>query len=142
MKNILLIFLILISFKNYSQILKEKKLTKIESFGIELTKYNLNEQQVINDWSLILDKDIKRKKTKAAGIIFTSLSILSTTFGAKLISVNKDSEEGLGQSIGMMFVAGGVISAGISVPLFISSSKRKKERNELIKKYNENYPDK
>lgn len=68
MKNILLIFLVLISFKNYSQILKEKKLTKIETFGIKLTNYNLNEQQVINDWNLILVKDRKRKKNKAAGL--------------------------------------------------------------------------
>ena len=83
MKIILLIFLVLISFKNYSQILKEKKLTKIETFGIKLTNYKLNEQQVINDWNLILVKDRKRKKNKAAGIIFTTLSILSTTWGAK-----------------------------------------------------------
>ena len=60
---------------------------------------------------------------------------MSTAFGAKLISVNKDSEEGVGQSIGMMFVAGGIVSGGISVPLFISSSKRKKERNKLIELY-------
>jgi hypothetical protein len=62
MKNILLIFLIIISSKNYSQILKEKELTKIESFGIKLTNYNQNELQVTNDWNLILDKDRKRKK--------------------------------------------------------------------------------
>jgi hypothetical protein len=62
MKNILLIFLIIISSKNYSQILKEKELAKIESFGIKLTNYNQNELQVTNDWNLILDKDRKRKK--------------------------------------------------------------------------------
>ena len=62
--------------------------------------------------------------------------------GSKIISENRNAEEGLGKTIGEMFVAGGITSAGISVPLFISTSKRKKERNELIKKYNENYPDK
>jgi hypothetical protein len=140
MKNILLIFLIIISSKNYSQILKEKELAKIESFGIKLTNYNQNELQVTNDWNLILDKDRKRKKTKATGIIFTTLSILSTTWGAKIISENKNAEEGLGKAIGMMFVAGGITSVGISVPLFITSSKRKKARNELIKKYIASYP--
>ncbi|MDV7187916.1 hypothetical protein R3X25_11545 [Lutibacter sp. TH_r2] len=137
MKNYLLILLSFISMNNYSQILNERKLNKIESFGINLTNFNQNEQKVINDWNLILDKDWKRKKTKTAGIVFTSLSILSTAFGAKLISDNKNSEEGVGHSIGVMFVTGGVISAGISVPLFISSSKRKKERDKLIKLYKE-----
>ena len=140
MKNILLIFLILIAFKNYLQILTKKKITKIENFGIKVTNYNLNEQQVITDWNLIIDKDRKRKKTKVVAIIFSTLSILSTTMGVRIISENKNAEEGIGQSIGMMFVAGGIASAGISVPLFISSSKRKKERNELIKIYNENSP--
>ncbi|NEW79304.1 MAG: hypothetical protein GZ086_07730, partial [Gelidibacter sp.] len=92
MKNIFLLLLIFISLNNYSQILKERKLNKIESFGINLTNFNQNEKKVINDWNLILDKDWKRKKTKTTGIVFTSLSILSTAFGAKLISDNKDSE--------------------------------------------------
>jgi hypothetical protein len=65
------------------------------------------------------------------------LTILSTAFGVKLISDNKNSEEGVGHSIGVMFVTGGVISAGISVPLFISSSKRKKERDKLLELYKE-----
>lgn len=137
MKKIILITLLFVSFKNYSQILNEKDLNKIESFGIILTNYNLNEKQVINDWNLIINKDRKRKITKTTAIIFTSLSILSTTFGAKIISNNKDSEEGLGQSIGTMFVVGGITSAGISIPLFISSSKRKNERDKLIELYKE-----
>ncbi len=135
MKYILLILLILVSFENYSQILKEKELNKIATFGIELTNYNLNEKRVINDWNLIIDKDRKRKITKTTAIIFTSLSILSTTFGAKLISDNKNSEEGVGQSIGTIFIAGGVASAGISIHLFNFTSKRKKERNKLIELY-------
>ena len=135
MKNILLIFLILISFKNYSQNFKEKELKKIESFGINLTEFDHNEKRVINDWNLILEKEKRRKNNKTVGIILTSLSVLSTTFGAKILSESKNDEEGVGQFIGSMFVAGGIINAGISVPLFISSSKRKKERNKLIELY-------
>ena len=56
--------MILVSFENYSQILKEKELNKIATFGIELTNYNLNEKRVINDWNLIIDKDRKRKIKK------------------------------------------------------------------------------
>ena len=127
--------MILISINNYSQNLNDKELKKIESFGVILTNYNLNENRVNNDWNLILDKDRTRKKNKTAGIIISSLSILSTAFGAKLISVNKDSEEGVGQSIGTIFIAGGVASAGISIHLFNFTSKRKKERNKLIELY-------
>ena len=85
--------------------------------------------------SLPYGKDRKRKITKTTAIIFTSLSILSTTFGAKLITDNKNSEEGVGQSIGTIFIAGGVASAGISIHLFNFTSKRKKERNKLIELY-------
>ncbi len=137
MKIKFLILLTLFFLNSYSQVLNEKDLNKIESFGIIQTDFNLNDKIVINDWNLILEKDKKRKTNKTVGIIFTALSIFSTTLGAKLISENKNSQEGLGQSIGTMFVVGGIINLGISVPLFISSSKRKKERDKLIELYNE-----
>jgi len=143
MKNILLIFLILISFKNYSQNFKEKELKKIESFGINLTEFDFNEKKVINDWNLILKKEKKRKKNKTIGIVLTSLSALTTAFGIYVISNTQNEGEGesFGDVIGGMAIAVGVIEGGISIPLYISSSKRRKERNKLIKLYNEKYSD-
>jgi len=143
MKNILLIFLILISFKNYSQNFKEKELKKIESFGINLTEFDFNEKKVINDWNLILKKEKKRKKNKTIGIVLTSLSALTTAFGIYVISNTRNEGEGesFGDVIGGMAIAVGVIEGGISIPLYISSSKRRKERNKLIKLYNEKYSD-
>ena len=52
-----------------------------------------------------------------------------------VISRSKNDQEGVGQSIGTMFVVAGAIELGISIPLFISSKKRKKERDKLIEYY-------
>tara|TARA_R110000868_G_scaffold16056_6_gene72605 strand:- start:94623 stop:94826 length:204 start_codon:yes stop_codon:yes gene_type:complete len=60
---------------------------------------------------------------------------LTTAFGVMVISGSKNDQEGVGESIGSMFVAMGVIELGVSIPLFIASNKRKNERDRLIEIY-------
>ena len=67
------------------------------------------------------------------GITLAIHSLISTILGVKLIRDGKDSEEGMTSGIGSVFLVGSAISGGFSIPLFISSSKRKKERDELLK---------
>ena len=50
----------------------------------------------------------------------------------ELFSENKNEQEGIGQSIGIMAIVAGTIELGVSVPLFISSNKSKKKRDKLI----------
>jgi hypothetical protein len=71
-----------ISSKNFTNFKKKKELTKSNLLN-KLTNYNQNELQVTNDWNLILDKDRKRKKTKAKGSFYNTFILSTTTWGAK-----------------------------------------------------------
>ena len=42
-------------------------------------------------------------------------------------------KKGMASGIGSIMLVGGAISGGFSIPLLISSSKRKKERDKLLK---------
>jgi hypothetical protein len=93
------------------------------------------------NFKTILVNEQKRKTNKTLAIALTSLSALTMTYGAKIISSSRNDKEGLGQTIGTMFIAAGIVQLGVSVPLFVSSNKRKKDRDKLIelyKKWNKN----
>lgn len=142
MKLILAFFLI--SNSIYCQSLTGRETRKIESFGVSLDQLKLENEQIFDDLNFILKKEKIRKKKKVAGLILASLSILSIT-GGILIATQSDKEpdnvhlneaaayRGL---IGSFFIATGVIEGGISIPIFISSKRKKKERDEAIKIFN------
>ena len=126
------------------QDLKPKQIQKIERFGIEYNR--LENKNNGNDFLEILKKERQRKTNKTIGYVFSSLGLLTTTGGILILSniksnPNNDMDEsGAYQAlIGGFITAIGVIEIGVSIPLFISSKKRNKERNQLILKVNPNY---
>lgn len=126
------------------QELKPKQIQKIERFGIEYNR--LENKNNGNDFLEILKKERQRKTNKTIGYVFSSLGLLTTTGGILILSniksnPNNDMDEsGAYQAlIGGFITAIGVIEIGVSIPLFISSKKRNKERNQLILKVNPNY---
>ena len=135
MKKTILFFLLLLTFGLQGQNLTEKQLNKLETFGIPTKKFDYNNEIIQANLKLILLKDKKRKTNLVTGIVFSSLAIATTAFGAKIIDNSKNNEEGVGQDIGSMFVVGGIIELGISVPFYISSHKRKKDRDNIIEIY-------
>lgn len=135
MKKIILFVLLLLTFGLQGQNLTEKQLNKLKTYGIPTKKFDYNNEIIQANLKLILLKDKKRKTNLVTGIVFSSLTIATTAFGAKIIDNSKNNEEGLGQAIGSMFIAGGIIELGISVPFYISSHKRKKERDNIIQMY-------
>ena len=135
MKKIILFVLLLLTFGLQGQNLTEKQLNKLKTYGIPTKKFDYNNEIIQANLKLILLKDKKRKTNLVTGIVFSSLAIATTAFGAKIIDNSKNNEEGLGQAIGSMFIAGGIIELGISVPFYISSHKRKKERDNIIQMY-------
>ena len=134
-KTLIVSAILLFSTICFSQNFKTYEFKRLNSFEINLDAIDLNYSTDYLKLKTILEKDKKRRTNKTAGIILTSLSALTTTFGFVLISNHKNDEEGVGQSIGTMFVVAGAIKLGVSIPLFISSKKRKKERNKLIEYY-------
>jgi hypothetical protein len=128
------------------QELKPKQIQKIESFGIEYNRLKNENINYGNDFLEILKKERQRKTNKTIGYVFSSLGLLTTTGGILILSniksnPNNDMDEsGAYQAlIGGFITAIGVIEIGVSIPLFISSKKRNKERNQLILEVNPNY---
>lgn len=109
----------------------------LETFGVNVNKYEINNQKIYNDFSKILKLDKRKRKNRAFGIASASFSILSTTLG--IVTLSKKNKKELGKSInngiGGMFLGVGIVSGGFSIRLFNSSKKRQKERDKLIKKY-------
>jgi NADH:ubiquinone oxidoreductase subunit K len=127
---------IILVFNNcISQSFKKYELKRLNAFKIknETTDiYNSENYLYLKD---ILEKEQKQITRKTGGIIFTSLSILITALGARIYSNSRNAENGIGQSIGTLFMAVGIVELGISIPIFISSNKRQKERDKLIESY-------
>ena len=148
MKNkILLLSLILLSITVNSQEFKEKEITKIENFGIDFESLNKSDPNIQQDLNSILLHNKKRRRRKTAAIILGSLSAVTTSIG--IIQVAKKGDESNASRrneaeayenlIGSFLIAVGTIEAGIAIPLFISSKKKKRKRNELIKIYNQDF---
>ncbi|PKP44491.1 MAG: hypothetical protein CVT95_10980 [Bacteroidetes bacterium HGW-Bacteroidetes-12] len=145
MKNILLFCLMIFTLKVNSQSFNEYEVPKINSFGLNLNELDLSNQKVNNDLKSILKKEQQRKSNKSTSIVLAALSVLTTTTGIIIVSKPKTvnemdylNEAGAYENlIGGFFIAAGVIEAGISIPLFFTSNKRKKERDKLIELYKE-----
>ena len=140
---IILASFVLISTFSFSQTnndFNEKDKRKIEKLGLNISKFDLKNRNDTKDLNLILRLDKKRKTNKILSIIFTTSAAISIVGGSKLIidAHNRDKTySSLDSAIGTVFVAGGVIYGGVSIPFWISSKKRKNERDKLIRIYQE-----
>lgn len=129
----------LTSFLTFSngQNLETKQIEKIQDFGIDYQSEIKMDPNKGTDLLNILELDRKRKKNKTFGIILSGMGLLTAAYGTTAFT----SEQPNPYSI----LAGGVLTGvglaemGVSIPLFKSSRKRKKERDKLIRKYNPNW---
>ncbi|SHG98387.1 hypothetical protein SAMN05444372_112113 [Flavobacterium micromati] len=136
MKKTLLTLSMLLVFNNcISQSFKKYELRRLSSFEIETETNDIYQTKNYLDLKNILEKEQIQRTRKTEAIIFASLSILTTAFGAITYSNSRNAENGIGQSIGTLFMGIGVVKSGISIRLFVSSNKRKKQRDELIESY-------
>ncbi len=132
-KTLLISLFILTSHYCLSQNFNEKENKKFHSLKIDLNKIDLNNQENISNLNLILRKDKFRRINKTLGITLAIHSLVSTVLGIALVSDRKGDPEGMASGIGSVMLVGSAISGGFSIPLLIVSSKRKKERDELLK---------
>ncbi|PKB43056.1 hypothetical protein AX016_1239 [Cellulophaga sp. RHA19] len=137
MKTLVTLLVIFVFSNCFSQDFKHFEIKRLNSFGIELDLDNQMNESYNFDLNTILKKERKRRKNKTAGIIFTSLGALTTSFGVLILSNKSGNDEGkaIQGFIGGMFVGTGIVSGGISIPFFKSTKKRRKERDKLIEKY-------
>lgn len=71
------------------------------------------------------------KINKIVGFAFVGLGTGAIIYGINIINTHKNDEEGVGKSIGIMFITAGGLHLGASVPFFIRASKKKKEKDSL-----------
>ena len=136
MQKVKFTLIVLLIFNNsFSQSFKNYEIKRLNMFEINNDSIALNNSLNYLNLKTILVNEQKRKTNKTLAIALTSLSALTMTYGAKIISSSRNDQEGLGQTIGTMFIAAGIVQLGVSVPLFVSSNKRKKDRDKLIELY-------
>ena len=133
MKRIILLISIFSFLNGFSQDFSEKEIAKLNKLNIKTESLNLNDFKIQKDLNEILNLEKKRKTNKTFGIILTTLSLATITAG--IIEVSKKND--LNQTLGTVGIVAGIIEGGISIPLWKSSKKRKKERDELLKKFEE-----
>lgn len=142
-----LVIALLFTLVGNGQTLNPNQIKKIESFGINYNLLTTENQNIETDFLEIIKKEQKRKKNKTLGYIFGSLGVLTTTSGILVLSKvdNNNTQDNLNEGDALLTVFGGIVAAvgaielGVSIPLFVSSKKRKKERNALILKLNPNF---
>ena len=84
------------------------------------------------------DMERKRKNNLIMGAGFAGLGLLFLTGGGLILSQNDNCNDAhICENTGQVIVGGGLmvigaLEAGVSLPLFISSMKRKRLRNKMI----------
>lgn len=146
MERLTIVFL-LISISIYGQHFTNRQTQKIEYFDIKINELNLENQQIIDDLNYILQTDKKSKRKKVVGKVLATLSVLSITGGILILTQddnqdtnrNYDEASAYREFIGGFLFATGVLESGISIPVFVSSKKKRRSRNKKIKIYNEDW---
>jgi len=137
-KNITLLLIAILSLSIcFSQHFKPHETKMLNSFGLVLKPDTQINKNHLIDFKTILKKERKRKSNKTAGIILSSVGVFSTSLGILVLSrpAGDGMGKGIQESIGGLLVGAGLVSGGISIPLFNSASKKRKQRDKLIEKY-------
>ena len=132
MKKIALILLLFSFFNGQSQTLSEKKILKLNKLNLEVENLNLNDINIQKNLNEILKLNRKTNTNKTVAVYLSIKALAGVIYGGYVIH---HSSYAIIDFIGGTFIATGVLCAGVSIPLWKASKKRKKERNELIKTF-------
>lgn len=89
-------------------------------------------QQNLNQ---ILSFDKKRRANKAWAIGISATAVIGTALGIHLLS----NDQPITDTFGFVMIGGSAVTAGLSVPFWLFTNKRKKDRDRAIKKLNDEY---
>ncbi|CAL2095126.1 hypothetical protein [Tenacibaculum sp. 190524A02b] len=130
MRTILVLALICISYSLNAQSLSGKDIRILNTLQVKTDSLNLNDLSIQKDLKKILCLDRKRKTNQVVAIVITSFAALGIVSGTVLASGDNTI---IGEVVGGSVILGGVIYGGISIPFWTASSRRKRERDRLIK---------
>ena len=112
----------------HSQNLNDNQIYKLKKLNINTERVDLTDLNIQLNLKNVLNLNRKRKTNKTVAIVFTSIAASSLLLGGVLVSKNN----GLADLFGGIMITSGVVYGGISIPFWIASNKRKKERDKLI----------
>lgn len=128
MRRLILIAFVLIGLNGFCQTedFSESETRRLNNFNIEYTQGDDLSDRVEQDFQMLLKKDRQQQTQKLLGF---GLSAVATYFiTSSIINATNGDPYALSAAIG-------AVSAGGAIPLFNSSSKKRKERDVLIQKY-------
>lgn len=123
----ILLILLLSSFNGVSQTLSEKEIAKLNLLEIKTENLDLENTDVQRNLNTILQLERERKKNEAVGIGMVTASAYCLVLGGVFLSSNSS----MLAIFGGAMVAGAVTCGGVSVPFWVSSRKKERERDEL-----------
>jgi len=120
-----------------SQEISNTDLQKLEDLQLSYQNLDLTDLKIQKDLNQILFLEKKRKTNKTLAIVFTSAAAVSVIGGSILLSKGNNPTDNIDYAdvIGGVFITGGVIYGGVSIPFWTASKKRKKERDTLLELY-------
>ncbi|MFN3138525.1 MAG: hypothetical protein ACE37L_12615 [Allomuricauda sp.] len=123
-----------------------KQQQRLEEWGLNhtylLAQSEANERQLLD----ILDENRKRKNNLVMGAGFAGLGLLFLTTGSIIFNQDSDcNDTRVCENTGQVIVGGGLMAlgtfeVGVSLPLFLSSIKRKKKRDKMVQELQAQYP--
>lgn len=129
MKFLLPFILFIVSVFNItSQEIDENNLQKLHKLNLNTQNLDLTNLETQKNLHLILNLEKKRKTNKILGIVLVSAATVSAVTGSILLGKENTTSD----VFGGVFLAGSAIYAGVSMPFWNASKKRKKERDKLI----------
>ena len=82
----------------------------------------------------IIEKERKRRRKKTTGIILSSVGAITSAYGLIILSQESDRKsKAIKETAGGILLGAGIMAGGISIPIFTSAKKKRKERDLLIK---------
>jgi len=123
MKKVVLLSCIFLALPLFAQEFSSRKLDKLNSFGIETEKYDLNDFKYQNDFRNILKLNRRFSRRKSGAIVLGSFGLLSCTAG--IIGLVKTKDQTIGGVISGVILTSGILEVGGAIPIFISSKHKK-----------------
>lgn len=139
MKKFALLALLFSFTYGFSQKYPEERLELLKELNVKIENLNIKDRKTQLKLNEIISLDKRRKSNKTLALITTGLSVASFVTGGLILSDNEEKET-LTNIVGGTIIASGFVYGGISVPLWMHNSKRKKERDELINEINNQNP--
>jgi len=127
-----------------AQDLTQRQHQQLLNLGVSYDTLWQGQARYNSELLLALKKHRKHKKNKVIGSVLGGVGILSATTGVLLLTQGrKDQMSGNGEEsalplrdiFGGVLLATGALEIGVSIPFFVASKKRKKERSVLLEKH-------